>query len=408
MKRSTIFAVLLAAVIAIAAAVRRLGERLGPCTPLYPEFKPADFPPELFEVETVSGLTLRGKRYPNPGRNPVILLAGFSGNGFNYDIAFEESNFALLLARAGHDVWIANFRGTGREPYKSDGGDFEHYIQDLSAGDLPAIVNAVTGRTGMKPFIFGHSMGGVVCYGYLQGAAYDSEGNVVADPALAVERNAAIEGLVSIAGPASFHFPRGNRFYWLAGSPPARLLVRALAFVARRACSFMRRVPVEDGVDRLYRLPPGLAYALSFPFFWFYFNPRNMTGEMFVESALCGTSDVSFKVLFQLLNGVVTREFLVRVLGPDGSPGEVMHNLTLNMHLITAPAYFVAAELDPVRPDILFRDGYTRVSSEVKGFRCVKRYGHVDLLQGLNIKEDVVPHVLRFLDQVLTAEGHAA
>ncbi len=408
MKRSIVFTVLVAAAIAATAAVRRPGKRQGFSGARYPGFTPADFPPKLFEVESSGGLTLRGKRYPNPGRTPVILFAGFAGNGFNYDIAFEDSNFALLLARAGYDVWIANFRGTGREPYKSDGGSFDHYIQDLSACDLPAIVDAVTDCTGMKPFIFGHSMGGVVCYGYLQGATYDNEGNTVADPELSVRRNAAVRGVVSVAGPASFHFPRGNRFYWVAGSPVSRLLVRALAAAVRRACSLLRRVPIEEGVAGLYRLPPGLAYALSFPFFWFYFNPRNMTPEMLVESALSGTSDVSFRVLFQLLNGVVTREFLVSALRPDGSHGEVMHNLTRNMHLLTAPAYFIAAELDPVRPDILFRDGYSQVRSEIKGFRRVEGYGHVDLLQGLNIKEDVLPHILRFMERVLTADGHAA
>ncbi|HEY5530695.1 MAG TPA: hypothetical protein VIK22_01685 [Candidatus Anoxymicrobiaceae bacterium] len=40
-------------------------------SPLYPEFAPDDFAPELFEAVTGDGLTLRGKRYPNPGATPV-------------------------------------------------------------------------------------------------------------------------------------------------------------------------------------------------------------------------------------------------------------------------------------------------------------------------------------------------
>jgi pimeloyl-ACP methyl ester carboxylesterase len=159
----------IAAVTVAGLVARKVLRGAGPVTARYPAFIPEDFPPGLFEVETGDGLVLKGKRYANEGAQPVMLMAGFSGNGFNYDIAFERSNFALYLARRGFDVWVCNFRGTWREPYRSDGGDYSHFIQDLGIYDLPALIEAVTARTGKKPVIVGHSMGGVVCYGYLQG-----------------------------------------------------------------------------------------------------------------------------------------------------------------------------------------------------------------------------------------------
>jgi pimeloyl-ACP methyl ester carboxylesterase len=397
---------MLMALAALALAVLLLARRLklGSVSPipLYPDFAPDDFSPELFEVETSDGLVLRGKRYPNPGATPVILVAGFSGNGFNYDIAFERSNFALCLARAGYDVWIGNFRGTGREPYKSEGGGFTHYIQDLCAYDLPALVDAVAERTGRRPFVFGHSLGGVVCYGYLQGATFDGASEdrlLTSDPELAAERNLAVEGIVSIAGPASFYFPKGNRYYWLIGNPVSRTLIRAFAALVIRISARRGQVPVEQTVTSLFERSPALGYLVSRIGFHFFGNMERMTREMLVESALSGTSDVSFREQFQLLKAILTRDLITSSIMADGSVGHG-HNLTRNMHMITAPVLFVAGELDAVRPDILYRDGYLQVSSEVKDYMFLDGYGHVDLIQGLDIREEVLPGILEWLGKV--------
>lgn len=405
MRRSLAFKVLVSALFAF-ALLRIVRRRFTaePPAPLYPDFVPEGIVPELFEVLTDDGLILRGKRYHNPDGPPCILFAGFSGNGFNYDIAFERSNFALYLARHGYDVWIANFRATGREPYKSDPGDYSHHVQDLSAYDVPAIVRAVIRRTDRKPFLFGHSMGGVACYGYLQGATYRPRARgrrtLTADPHLARERNDAVEGLVSLAGPASFRFPPGDRWHLLLGSPAARLVIRVLAAAAGKACARTGQVPIERAVTGLFRRSPGLAYRLLRLGYRFFMNLENTDREMLVESAISGMSDVSFREQYQLLHSLLTGDLIARSIDPADA-GCAPHNLTANMRMITAPALFVAAEFDAVRPDVLFRDGYQAVSSEIKEFKRFDGYGHVDLIQGRDISDDVMPFIAGWLDRTV-------
>ena len=377
-----------------------------PVTPRYPDFAPDDYPGELFEVETDDGLTLRGKRYANPGATPLMLLAGFTGNGFNYDIAFERSNFALYLARRGYDVWVCNFRGTGRQPYKSDGGDYSHFIQDLGIYDLPALIGMVTAETGKKPVIMGHSMGGVVCYGYLQGVEYVEEnGRKCLRPRedLVRERNDSVSAVVSLAGPASFYWPRDSRYYWLLATPLSRAFVRAFRAALVRVCRRKSQVPIESSVVKLIDRAPGIAYVLLSIGYSFFMNLKNINREMLMESAISGMSDVSFREQYQLVNAIITGDLIGSCeLGMDTAAG---HNFTANMNLISAPILFVAAELDAVHPDILYRDGFERVSSETKEYHSFDGYGHIDLLQGIDAGEQVFPCVADWLDRVTSSSG---
>ena len=334
----------------------------------------------------------------------MLLLAGFSGNGFNYDIAFEENNFALYMARRGFDVWVCNFRGTGRKPYKSDPGDFSHYIQDLCVYDLPALVARVGNETGSKPVLVGHSMGAVVCYGYLQGARYDTDGGagrLVSDRELSRGRNEGVAALVSMAGPASFYWPKDSRYYWLVGNPVSRLFLRAFRAVLRRLCARPVPVPVESSATGMIKRAPRLSYPLIRLALSFFANVRNMDRELMMESALSGASDVSVREQFQLIDALITGDLIAGTAGGDCTP----HNLTLNMGMITAPVLFAAAEFDAVHPAVLYRDGFLRVSSRVKDFRCFTGYGHVDLIQGHGIGDDVLPYVAGWLEKVLACAG---
>ncbi|MHB8895048.1 MAG: hypothetical protein ACYC99_07725, partial [Candidatus Geothermincolia bacterium] len=149
MSRKTL---LLASGLGLLALRKRLVKKTAAIVrPGYPHFVPSDFEPSVFEITTEDGIVLRGKRYANEGATPVILMAGFAGNGFNYDLAFEDCNMALYLARRGFDVWVANFRGTGREPYKSDRTACPHSIEDVAVYDAPALAAGVAERTGRKP-----------------------------------------------------------------------------------------------------------------------------------------------------------------------------------------------------------------------------------------------------------------
>lgn len=120
-------------------------------------------------------------------------------------------NFGYYLWLKGYDPWFANFRGTGRDEYKSESGINATNLDVLGCLDVPALVQRVTELTGMKPVIGGHSTGGVACYIYLQGAYMDinevMEGkaasptylpHVKVSKELAVERNNSVRGYLAL------------------------------------------------------------------------------------------------------------------------------------------------------------------------------------------------------------------
>lgn len=391
-------------IIAYAAlASRRLARRvrLG-ATPRYPCFEAPDFECELFEVETEDGVTLRGKRYPNPGRTPVILMHGFTGNCFNFDLAYEKCNFALYLARRGYDVWITNFRGAGREPYKSDGGYYSYSIEDLVVYDVPAIVKAVSEKTGRKPVWIGHSLGAVSAYGYLQGVTYDREGcnlRVKPDPELSSARNDELAALVSVAGPTCFRWPRDCRFFWIV-NPVTRKLVRAATPAATALARSVPRVPIEQFATVATAAFPRLSQALFKAGISFFVNVKNMTDDTFREMMLSGSSDVSMTEFLQMMDVIVVQDFTERTAGGGGGTVEP-YNFTNSMDMISLPVSFVTGDRDPVNHKVVYETGFKVVSSEEKDFRCFPDFSHIDLLMAEESHRTVFPYVADWLDRVV-------
>jgi pimeloyl-ACP methyl ester carboxylesterase len=394
--------VLLVSALAVPLARKRLLKRTAPLArAAYPHFDPADADASLFEVRTVDEVTLRGKRYERKGATPVILMAGFAGNGFNYDIAFEDCNMALYLYRAGYDVWVANFRGTGREPFKSDRKDSPHPIEDLAVYDAPALASEVAARTGKKPVLVGHSLGGVICYGFLQGVKYSQgEGGPFLEPdeALSAQRNEQVAAVVSVAGPTCFKWPFASRNYWLLGSPPVRALFKVLRPVVARVGSRVPHVPIETVINGLLKVAPRLGQLVLRLALFNFMNLSNTTPETFVEAILSGGSDVSFTQLYQLIDGMIEQDFTS--MSAAGGSGRTPYNFSEGVEMITAPILFVAAENDPVDYRTLYHEGFLKVSSEKKDYKCFIGFGHLDLLLGLEAKDTVFPYVADWISRV--------
>ncbi|MFN7974377.1 MAG: alpha/beta fold hydrolase [Acidobacteriota bacterium] len=205
---------------------------------------------------TTDGVTLAMKRYKSGG-TPVILCHGIVQNQACMDLAVPGSSLAVYLADHGYDVWDANLRSHGKGTYKSgSSGNWDWSIDEFAAFDVPAIVNKVKSATGKKPFWIGHSMGGMVAYGYLQGVKiqnvkvdevwgwgwcgplpcyeklYDVYGKrVVKDPSLASTRNAGLRGLVTIASPVRMKWKYDVSIWnwWLYDYYDYNLIVNELA-----------------------------------------------------------------------------------------------------------------------------------------------------------------------------------
>lgn len=397
-------AALAACAAAIALSIGRKGAQSGNgMVPRYPDFVPEDFTPQLFEAATADGITLRGKRYANQGAVPLILMAGICSNGNQFDLAIEECNFALYFARRGYDVWVCNLRGTGREPCKSDGGDFSHNIQDKGIYDVPALVEHVTDATGKKPVLVGHSMGSVVSFVYMQGLSYKEENGcmrIKPDPELSREHNRSIAAHVSIGGPVCFRWPRDDWHHWMFETPIARLVLRGVRAMIGWMGRRQRQVQVEKTLVGFFNSMPRLGPVLFRPTFSFFANMKNMSRETYVETVLSGLSDISFKEAYQFVDAALTKDFreCAAILGDF--PGEPC-NYTAYAYLVEAPILFVTGELDPVHPETVRSFGFERVSSDKKDFRRFEGFGHLDLILGLKAKDEVFPFIADWLDRTL-------
>ncbi|HQP32019.1 MAG TPA: alpha/beta fold hydrolase, partial [Deltaproteobacteria bacterium] len=166
----------------------------------------------LFSTVTDDGVTLKMLRYrPVPGATfredgqPVLLFPGivcnmnaflshtpderihdYAGMTLPTPIAdwakddptiqadpMRYYSLAHYLWLKGYDVWLANYRGTGRGEFKSDKGNLMTNNDVWGILDVDACVKKVVEVTGKAPFIGGHSTGGFSCYAYLQGASFD-------------------------------------------------------------------------------------------------------------------------------------------------------------------------------------------------------------------------------------------
>jgi len=386
------------------AAALKVGKASrNPVVPRYRHFAPDDFPGELFEVGTDDGITLRGKRYHNRGATPLILMHGYIGNCFNYDLAFEEYNFALYLARRGYDVWVANFRGAGREPFKSDGGAFTHSIEDLAIHDIPALLGSVAKETGRKPVWIGHSMGAVTAYGYLQGVKHEPENGrvrVLPDAELARDRNEHLAAFVSIAGPTCFRWPNDSLLRWLAGTPVSRSVFRLVRAALELMARSMARVPAESLTVNILNVMPRLGTYVTSRAVRLFLNVRNMTEETLFETLMSGSSDVTMTETVQILDAMINKDFTEKAAATGESVGNP-HNFTAGMEMITAPVLFITGDLDPVNHKTVYQAGFQKVASPVKEYRCFPGFSHIDLLVGVDAPGTVFPFVANWLDTVV-------
>lgn len=202
---------------------------------------------DLFTAEAADGVTLKLKRYRpteqsgfRKGAQPVLLFSGIGVNMNEYlahtpekkkaqyknmklpaeiaDWAVDEPfvsadpmryySIAHYLWVKGYDVWMANYRNTGRGKYRSETGKRVATLDEWAVLDTPVCIDKVIEATGKNPVIGGHSTGGLVAYLYLSGLTADIDllvshtdryaSHMQFDKALAQERNQKIKGFIGL------------------------------------------------------------------------------------------------------------------------------------------------------------------------------------------------------------------
>jgi len=317
-------------------------------------------------VRTEDGTRIGLFRYPPrdaPRRDtPVILCHGLGANRYNFDLGPEKS-LARYLQDQGFDVWVLELRGRGyslKMGGKKDRYFTPYVFDDYVRKDAPAALERVREETGASRVHWvGHSMGGLVLYGLLQGpwAAGIVRGVAVASPGdfKSLRR---IPGLLRLWGGARF-LPRVHQRF------PAALVAPILPWL-----------PVA--FQRLF------------------YNPANVDNLLIRRAAAHLVSDISRGEMLQFYDGVKHEE----LRSCDGR-----HSYRSGLAGIQHPLMFMAGTWDPLCPPQSIAKVYREVSSPEKELRVFgkaygerEEYGHGDLLIGRRCEQEVFPHILRWLE----------
>ncbi|XP_044748641.1 lipase 3-like [Coccinella septempunctata] len=128
--------------------------------------KKTGYPFQEFRVQTKDGYILGLFRIPsvNGGKGPVFMLHGIQSTSAIF-VSLGKTSLAFLLADAGYDVWLGNYRGTeyseGHVTYNvTDKKYWEYGADEIGLIDVPAMLSTIKYQTRRNDIIYvGHSLG---------------------------------------------------------------------------------------------------------------------------------------------------------------------------------------------------------------------------------------------------------
>ncbi len=321
---------------------------------------------EVSYCRTDDGRRLAVLRYRPEGEPvglPVILCHGLSSNRFTFDLPGAPS-LARFLRDQGRDVWVSELRGSGasdRPRLWASGMPYSWDFEDHLRRDVPAVVAHVTQRT-QAPAVHwvGHSMGGMLIRAYLAGN--DASG---------------IQSAVTLGSPVDWSQMQ-NPWYKLA-LRAARLLhyfpVLPLPFLVKIMVPFAHRIP---------------------NFFLAVYHPPNIEPEVSKRVMALATELVTASKLW----GDFGRFLETGVFGPNGHEGylDPSHDTEVPI-LILAGARDEMAPPEAVAPERRSTGSPGKPQTEILGkdTGCAEDYGHMDLVVGKRVEQEVFPSILRWI-----------
>jgi len=325
---------------------------------------------QVHRVETGSAWNLALHRVlPRPGAPkrgaPVILGHGTAMCRVCWDSAPDRS-MARYLAARGHDVWIAEYRGSGAS--RSNGGpqawrfSADHHIRE----DVPALIDKVREVTGAERVSWvGHSLGGIVLYGYAQAFGTDKLARVVT-----------IGSPCKIGRGRGFVMRLGRAVFSLL-APGWRLPLRALSWIA---------------------LPVGV-YAKE-PFARFFCNPETTRHGDLAAIMSRGVTDLPNDLLRQYRRWMSTAQMSL----DDGTRLEDAPSA------VDVPLLVLGGAGDAMVPPRVFVPAFERSPAVHKSYRvfgargdAAPPLGHIDLLVSEQASLHVFPEVAGWLERDLEA-----
>jgi pimeloyl-ACP methyl ester carboxylesterase len=297
-----------------------------------------------------------------PEGNPVILCHGLGANRFTFDLPGGPS-LARYLRDQGRDVWVAELRGAGMSDcpglFVSDVPRVWDFDDHLHA-DLPAIMDFVLARTGSSKIHFvGHSMGGLLILAHL-----------------AAHKNAPVASAGAIGSPVDFSRVRNANFDFLLKVRPliAGCSVSPIPFIGRVVTPF--------------------AQWMS-NFLLGVFHPANVHPQTARKVVALGAElGASNKLWLTFGRYLETGRFS----DPDGRPyltnlpeSQIPLLILGGSKDLMAPEQAVLAACDAAGT----RPGRCECLIFGKASGCAEDYGHMDLLVGKHVEQEVFPVILK-------------
>jgi pimeloyl-ACP methyl ester carboxylesterase len=361
---------------------------------------------ESVKITAADGAVLQGRRLRG-GSVPIVLLHGLAASFHQFDLDAEGAPaLAQFLARRGCDVWLINLRGAGR------GGDASTIApgrkswcaDELILEDLPAIAAHVRAAGVERPFLLGHSLGGMVITAYLAGAVKIAPANIDAgvriDPEVARARNEQVRGALFISAPARIAWPDGRkppaleRLAKLGRAPlhillPPRLPVSALNLDGNTDAGF--RGLAEKAVEGLESLLGGNHWTVLA------FGERNTeTTRRLIRKVRGGVlGDTSEDLLLQLALGAREGTW-------PSWRGPVESRIDYSQHYgnITVPVFAGVGEQDLVASAEVIRISLVeKVGSADRRLVVFRGYGHSDITLADGAHRDVFGTLLEWISE---------
>lgn len=353
---------------------------------------------ERVDITTRDGARLRGRRYASPGV-PVVLLHGLAANLHLFELGTDGApSLAGYLHGLGYDVWLVNFRGAGAQELESllPAGREGWTADDYIVADLPAVVNHVHQTTGQRPFLIGHSLGGMSIAAFLAGATLEDptrpEAGVIIDRAVARKRNLEVRGAVFLSAPARLSWAPERAPKALMRFAKLTLRVHGSSILPRRL-RFSRLNKVHSGeasplVRRVVgRVESLLIRHLSESEFLAHILGRNREKALHAVESFRGQvlSDCSRGVLLQLARSLEAESW-------QSSPGAGGARLGYCDHygLIRTSVLVAVGGDDSIADPVVLHEGlYERLTSPDRTALVFPGYGHTEVLLGESALEDV-------------------
>jgi polyhydroxyalkanoate synthase len=347
---------------------------------------------EVYTVKTKDGWEISINRYNIRDGNAenckaaVILCHGFNINNRFWDLD-KRCSLARFLAKNGYDVWSPSLRGSGlsskpifsrlRSIVKFELEDipqmliktpfditkFGWTIDDHIHEDVPAIIDFVKEKSGFdKVYWIGHSMGGIIMFGYLE-----------------TETQSAVAGFIPIGSMMVIPQPLSPHLKTIANQKP---LLTASLLINTTVASQLRNLTLG---------------TVKHPIEELLFEKENMYNDVMFRFFRSCIDDTSAGVIAQFSDSIRVGSII---------SSDRKYNYADNIRRINVPILIMGGSADGFVNKEALRAPYIRVSSKDKSIAIFSKengysadYGHCDLVIGKNSEEEVYPVILQWLDK---------